>query len=71
MPVRDEDNPGPTGEFPQGHLNPEDEGELKIKVSCKEGKVMIEFSKSITWLGSGKQEALQFAEAVKSCAEYL
>lgn len=56
--------PGPTGEFPQGKLNPTDEGELKMAISHDEKLVRIDFGKPTAWFAMPKSQALTFAFAV-------
>lgn len=53
--------PGPTGKYPQGKMNKQDEGELQIKIGTSDGKVIIEFGTEIKWLGFGPKEAADFA----------
>ncbi len=53
--------PGPTGEFPQGKLNPEDEGELAITVRIEDGNVRIDFGKPVAWLAMPPKMAIDLA----------
>jgi hypothetical protein len=43
--------PGPTGEFPDGQLNEDDEGELRIAVRHEPGVVILDFGKPVAWIG--------------------
>ena len=53
---------GPTGQFPDGKLTPQDEGEIQIGVTnTNEGSVIIKFGKSIEWLAMPPQQAADFA----------
>jgi hypothetical protein len=52
---------GPTGEFPMGQLNPEDEGELGIAFEVKRDSVMIHFGTPVAWIGMKPSDARQFA----------
>lgn len=64
---------GATGEFPQGKLNPSDEGALCLGVAAdhKNQVVFIDFGKRVVWLGLPKTEALAFAELIRKHAETL
>jgi len=56
---------GPTGEFPKGKMNAHDEGELVLRVGrTEEGKVVLEFGKSIAWLGMDPEDAKALAESL-------
>ena len=52
---------GATGEFPEGKVTPEDEGEIKIAIGSKTGTVCMEFGKPIAWIGFTPQQARQIA----------
>lgn len=62
---------GPTGEFPRGKLNPNDEGGLTLAVGDEGGMVRIDFGKKIKWLAMTPEEALTFASAIASHAMRL
>ena len=64
---------GPSGKFPQGKIEAEDEGELKIAVGTHaDGKnVLIAFGKKVSWLGFPKDEAILFAELILQHARAL
>lgn len=59
---------GPTGNFPRGHINLQDEGELRIGVTVENNTVIIAFGKSISWFGLSRLEACQFADLIKKRA---
>jgi hypothetical protein len=63
-----EEAPGPTGNFPQGHLVPEDEGELRIVASIYKGKVLINFGTPIVWFAMNPEQALKFSQLIKNLA---
>jgi hypothetical protein len=44
---------GPTGEFPDGKIDPSDKGELQMGIAAdhRAGIVRIEFGTPTTWLG--------------------
>ena len=62
---------GATNKFPQGHLNPYDEGELKMAIVIEDKKVVLHFGKSIKWLGLDKQQAYDIANTIKEKADTL
>lgn len=62
---------GATGRFPQGKIDPNDEGELKLAVSNQDGNVIIAFGKPVHWVGLDKVTALQFAKAIFDHANAL
>ncbi|MFQ5921193.1 MAG: hypothetical protein ACE5JV_04160, partial [Nitrososphaerales archaeon] len=53
---------GPTGAFPQGELNEDDEGEIRIGVTQTQGKVILAFGKHIDWIGFGPEQARELAQ---------
>lgn len=52
---------GDTGQYPQGALNEDDEGEIKFAVGVKEGKVCLDFGKRVRWIGMDPVQAAQLA----------
>jgi hypothetical protein len=56
---------GPTGDFPEGQLNPVDEGGLKLAVGVEDGKVVIHFGKPVAWVGFSAQQARELAETIR------
>lgn len=56
---------GPTNHFPDGPLNPTDEGEIKIAVGVEDGKVVIHFGKPVAWIGFNPQQARELAETIR------
>lgn len=62
---------GATGEFPNGKLNEEDEGELKLTVGIDPDSknVIIDFGKPVAWLGMDAESALKFAEFITKRAK--
>jgi hypothetical protein len=55
---------GATGQFPQGKAAPDDEGELQLGVTHREGNVEIHFGKPIAWLAFPPEKALEFARII-------
>jgi hypothetical protein len=62
--MADENKPGPTGNLPQGKLNENDEGELKLMISHDEENLRLDFGKPVAWIAMPKPQALQFAFAI-------
>jgi hypothetical protein len=52
---------GPTGDFPKGKLDADDEGGLMLAISVYNGVVRVDFGKPLEWLGLPPEEALAFA----------
>lgn len=62
---------GPTGQFPEGKLNENDEGEIRIAVGHQNGKVVIDFGKPIAWIGFSAGQARELAGAIIQHAEQV
>lgn len=64
---------GASGEFPEGKISKDDQGELRVVISAdrKSKIVKIYFGKSVDWLGLPKHEALKWAKVIKEKAEEL
>jgi hypothetical protein len=60
---------GATGEFPEGKLTEDDEGELKMAIGHNGNLVFINFGKPIKWMGMNPSEALQMAKIITEHAE--
>ena len=71
--MKDDENPGPTGEFPRGQLNVHDEGQVTIRIGAvqKKNAVIIEFGAPVKWIGFSREEALGLAEILKKHADNL
>jgi len=52
---------GPTGEFPEGKLNPDDAGELKFAIGSHNDLVVIDFNTPVTWLALPPETAREMA----------
>jgi hypothetical protein len=61
---------GPTGAFPEGELNDDDEGEIRIAIGMQGDKVVIDFGKPTAWIGFTKEQAKQIAEMLLKHAGY-
>lgn len=62
---------GGTGEYPQGKLTPGDEGEIRIAIGVKDGKVMIDFGKQVVWIGFDPSQAVAPAESLIAKAKAI
>lgn len=52
---------GATGKYPDGHISPEDEGEIQFKVWRDQDNVAIDFGKPVAWLAFPPELARQLA----------
>lgn len=59
--------------FPQGKLNPQDEGNLvyAVAVDKTKGVVVLQFPKLVGWLGLPRRDAIKLANKLTSLAEQL
>ena len=64
---------GATGTHPQGKLNADDEGGLKMAIAAdkKNSVVHVDFGKPVAWLGLDKASALALAEKLRWHASKL
>lgn len=61
---------GATGNFPNGKINDEDEGQIAIGIAhTEEGKIIMNFGKAVKWIGFTKEEAKVIAESLLKHAE--
>jgi len=65
------ENLGPTNEFPDGKINENDMGELRLGIGTTNDNVVIDFGTSLTWLAFSKQEAIEFARIITEKANLL
>lgn len=59
---------GATGKFPEGKATPTDEGEIKFLIGHKGGVVVLEFGKSVRWVGMNPDQALELASSLRAHA---
>jgi len=50
------------GEFPDGKLNPQDEGAISMAVTTEKGVVKLVFPKPVAWVGMTPQQAAQLGQ---------
>jgi hypothetical protein len=58
------DKLGPTGEFPYGKLNADDEGVLMSVIRQEAGDVRIDFNHKVAWIAFPPDAALEFASTI-------
>ena len=61
-------NPGPTGQFPEGKLNRDDQGELALGIAPYQGHVLMNFGKEISWIAMRPEQVEQLGRALIACA---
>lgn len=62
---------GATKKFPDGKINANDEGELRIAITIENGVIMVYFGKSISWLGFDTETARKFGETLIKRSEEI
>lgn len=55
---------GALGEFPEGQLNQADEGAIQFGVAVDRGKVVLDFGKTVAWIGMTPQQAADLASCL-------
>lgn len=55
---------GHTGEFPDGKLNENDEGQLQSAIWNHNGNVLVDFGNEVAWIGFDPQGAADFASSI-------
>lgn len=60
---------GETGRFPDGKLNPSDEGELQFAVGHENGSVVLSFGKPVAWMAMPPKTAEHFAALLTDHAQ--
>jgi hypothetical protein len=53
---------GATHRFPEGKLTKDDEGEIRVAIGQKDGKVVIDFGKPTAWIGFTPEQADDIAK---------
>lgn len=63
---------GATGRFPDGKLNDNDEGEIRLGMAVHEGRVIMNFGENpIKWIGFTKEQAKLIGETLIKKSEEL
>lgn len=54
---------GPTGEFPDGMLRPDDKGALRIAISDADsrGNIHIDFGYAVEWIALPREQVIELA----------
>ena len=52
--------------YPDGKLNNNDEGALQIATFIKDGRVIIDFGKDLSWLGFDKDTLRAFIDGLEA-----
>jgi hypothetical protein len=65
--------PGPTGDFPDGKISPDDDGGLVFKIikDVENQRIILDFGKNVSWLGFLPEQALEFAKILVDDATEL
>jgi len=50
------------GEYPNGRLNPSDEGALACMIGNENGKVVMQFASPTAWIGFTPEQAMDIAQ---------
>lgn len=53
---------GATGQFPDGKITGDDEGEIKFGITTTGNSVVMNFGKKIMWVGFTKEQAKEIGE---------
>ncbi len=59
-----EQNLGATKQFPQGKIDPTDEGEIRLAIGHKDGKVIVDFGTKVVWIGFDPKQARELAATI-------
>lgn len=62
---------GATGRFPEGKLNEQDRGELRLAIGTQNGKLVIDFGTYLSWVALSKEEVIGFIEVLQKKLEKL
>lgn len=62
---------GASGDFPQGRLTETDEGELRLAVGHKDGKVIIHMGTPVSWFGMDAYQATALANSLHEHAAII
>lgn len=62
-------NLGATGEFPDGRLGSNDEGEIRFGVAADKGQVVLNFGKPVAWIASPPEYVRALAMSLLEAAD--
>lgn len=60
---------GPTGNYPDGKLSDDDDGEIQFGICHVERRIIMNFDKPIKWIGFTRDQAIEVANALLKHAE--
>lgn len=68
-----EEKAGPTGKFPDGKINKDDRGEIKIQVGCDHvrGLVVIHFGSEVSWIAMSADDCDNFSKLLAEKADVV
>jgi len=52
--------------YPDGKLKEDDEGALQMAVFIKDGRLIIDFGKELSWIGFAKQDVKNLVDLLNS-----
>jgi hypothetical protein len=55
---------GATRRFPEGQIDPSDQGELQLGIACdvERGKVIMNFGTPVEWMAANAEQAIELGE---------
>ena len=62
---------GPTGQYPEGKLSPDDIGEIKIRVGMKHDKVFIDFGTAVAWVAMTGNQAIDMGNMLCKAGRHV
>jgi len=62
---------GPTGDFPEGKVNDDDEGALVMGMTIMDGVIVLHFGTQISWIGLDVNTARAIAAGLNVKADEL
>lgn len=52
------------GEYPNGRLNPQDQGAVAVAIGHENGAVTMQFPKNLNWIGFTPEQAIDIAQTL-------
>lgn len=62
---------GATGQFPDGKMSNDDEGEIKFAIAHSSEQVVVNLGKPVAWLAMSPQQAMDVADVLRNHAEQI
>jgi hypothetical protein len=60
-----------SNKYPDGQLNENDRGSLAIELLVKDDRLVINFMKSVIWIGFDREAAIRFGEKIVEIAKTI